>query len=308
MKLKVFLHIYFYFVLCFTSAKAQVQNFNKWSIEANTGFGKPISPYTPQYFSSNNDTYFAFNKFNHFDIGTRYMFSTYFGIRMGVTYVSVANAAGSSSESFENELYKIDFQGVINMGHVLNFDQFTSRLGLLAHFGPQINKLKIKEGDFAGKMDSNGGFIIGITPQFKITDRVVLNTDFSYTVNFRQHLNWDGHDYAAKNNNLNGIMHDLTIGFTYYLGKNTDKDGIPDYLDLEKNTAAGSIVDSKGRKVVGENTVAKNKENVSSTSNLTQKEKDFGSIFEDGNNEVFFDFNQVNPNKDSKRKIVAIIS
>ena len=345
MKSRTFLHVYFYFIIGLISANAQVQNFNKWSIEANTGFGKPITPYTPGYFSSNDDTYFAFNKINHFNIGTRYMFSTYFGIRMGVTYVSIANAAGSSSNLFENEFYKIDFQGVINMGHVLNFDQFTSKLGLLAHFGPQINKLNIKEGDFAGKMDSNGGFIIGITPQFKITDRVVLNADFSYTVNFRQHLNWDGDNYAPKNKNLNGIMHDLTIGFTYYLGKNkqhadwdwndlaliktkkmldyeakiqdlqkdTDKDGIPDYLDLEKNTAAGSIVDSKGRKVVIENIVDKNKESVSNTSvsntsNLTQKEKDFGSIFEDGNNEVFFDFNQVNPNKDSKKKIVAIIA
>jgi OOP family OmpA-OmpF porin len=268
------------------------------------------------------------------------MFSAYFGIRMGLTYVSITNASGSGSEIFENELYKIDFQGVINMGHMLNFNEFTSRLGLLAHLGPQISRLKIKEGDYAGKMDSDGGFIIGITPQFKITNRIVLNADFSYTGNFRQHLNWDGSE-AADNKNLFGIMNDLTLGFTYYLGKNkehadwtwndlaviktqkmldyetkiqdlqkdTDKDGIPDYLDLEKNTSAGSIVDSKGRTVVVDKNSTKNNESiVSDTSNLTQKEKDFRSIFENENNELFFDFKQVNPNKESKKKIIAIIS
>lgn len=337
MRLITLVFIHLYFLLCFNLAKAQEESFNKWSIEANTGFGKPISPYSPNYFSSNDNTYFAFNKINHFDIGARYMYSTYFGIRMGVTYVSITNAAGSNSLDFENELYKIDLQGVINMGHILKFNQFTSRLGLLAHLGPQISKLKIKKN--AGKIDSDGGFMMGITPQFKITDRLVLNADFSYTFNYRQHLNWDG-AYANNNNNLFGIMHDLTIGFTYYLGKNkkhadwywndldliktqkmlnyeakieylqkdTDKDGIPDYLDLEKNTSAGSIVDSKGRKLVIENNIVKNKESISSTSNLTQKDKDFELIFENGNNEVLFDFNQVNPNKDSKKKIVALVS
>ncbi len=335
-----FLFIYLCFFLNLTPAKAQAQSFNKWSIEANTGFGKPISPFAPNYFSSNKNTYFAFNKINHFDIGTRYMFSAYFGIRSGLTYVSITNASGSGSLPFENELYKIDFQGVINVGHMLNFDQFTSRLGLLAHLGPQISRLKIKEGDYAGNMDSDGGFIIGITPQFKITNRLVLNADFSYTGNFRQHLNWDGSE-AADNKNLFGIMNDLTLGFTYYLGKNkehadwswndldliktqkmldyetkiqdlqkdTDKDGIPDYLDLEKNTSVGSIVDSKGRTVVvDKNNTNKNESIVSDTSNLTQKEKDFRSIFENGNNEFFFDFSQVNPNKESKKKIVEIIS
>ena len=340
MKLMPFLFIYLCFFLNLTPAKAQAQSFNKWSIEANAGFGKPISPFRPNYFSSNKNTYFAFNKINHFDVGTRYMFSAYYGIRMGLTYVSITNASGSGSKTFENELYKIDFQGVINMGHMLNFNEFTSRLGLLAHLGPQISRLKIKEGVYAGKMDSDGGFIIGITPQFKITNRIVLNADFSYTGNFRQHLNWDGSE-AADNKNLFGIINDLTLGFTYYLGKNkehadwswndlaviktqkmldyetkiqdlqkdTDKDGIPDYLDLEKNTSAGSIVDSKGRTVVVDKNSTKNNESiVSDTSNLTQKEKDFRSIFENENNELFFDFKQVNPNKESKKKIVAIIS
>ena len=340
MKSKTSLYACFYFVLCFTSAKAQEQYFNKWSIEANIGFGKPISPYSPNYFSSNNDTYFAFNKFNHFNIVSRYMLSPYFGVRAGMTYVTISNSSASSSLPFETELYKMDVQGVINLGHLLNFDQFTSRLGLLAHMGPQISKLIIKEGQNSGKKDTDGGFIIGVTPQFKITDRIVLNADFSFTGNFRQHLNWDG-SYADENKNLFGIMQDLTIGFTYYVGKHkqhadwywnnlsfittqkmmeyeakiqdlqidSDKDGIPNYLDLEKNTPIGSIVDSKGRTIVKENISAKKNETViANNSNLSEKERDFVAIFENGNNEIYFDFNQINPNKESKKKIVAVIS
>ena len=60
MKLMPFLFIYLCFFLNLTPAKAQAQSFNKWSIEANAGFGKPISPFAPNYFSSNKNTYFAF--------------------------------------------------------------------------------------------------------------------------------------------------------------------------------------------------------------------------------------------------------
>jgi len=327
------------FILSTPFIWGQEQDFNKWSVEVNTGFGKPITPFGPKFYSSKNNTYFAFNKLNHFDVGARYMLSPYFGMRLGLTYVSISNASGSNSLPFETQLTEVNFQAVVNMGHVLHFNQFTSRLGLLAHMGPQISKLAIKKSKNPGNSDTDGGFIVGITPQLKLTDRLVLSSDFSFTGNFRQHLNWDGSH--ASNNNLFGIMHDLTIGFTYYIGKqerhadwfwndltmvktakmvdyektiqdlkkDTDKDGIPDYLDLEKNTPAGAVVDSKGRSVVKEKTISKLSEVAANNNpNLTEKEREFAAIFADGNNEVFFDFNQVNPNKDSKKKIIAIIS
>jgi len=320
-------------------AHGQEQDFNKWSIEANIGFGKPISPFAPKYFSSKNNTYFAFTKLNHFDVGARYMLSPYFGVRAGFTHVSISNASGSNSLPFETQLTEVNLQGVVNMGHLLHFDQFTSRLGLLAHMGLQVNKLAIKKSKNPGNSDMDGGFIVGITPQLKLSNRFALQTDFSFTGNFRQHLNWDGSH--ATTNNLFGIMHDLTFGITYYLGKHeqhadwfwndlamvktakmveyettiqdlkkdTDKDGIPDYLDLEKNTVAGAVVDSKGRAVVTTKTIALPAEVLANKNpNLTEKEREFAAIFADGNNEVFFDFNQVNPNKDSKKKIIAIIS
>jgi len=127
------------------TVQGQEQDFNKWSFEANTGFGKPISPFAPKYFSSKNNTYFAFTKLNHFDVGARYMMSPYFGVRAGLTYVSISNASGSNSLPFETQLTELNLQGVVNMGHLLHFDQFTSRLGLLAHMGLQVNKLDIKK-------------------------------------------------------------------------------------------------------------------------------------------------------------------
>ncbi|MFM2212849.1 MAG: hypothetical protein RL427_112 [Bacteroidota bacterium] len=325
------------FILLFfvhlTTVRSQEQDFNKLSVEANFGFGKPITPYAPKYFSSKDNSYFAFNAVNHFDVGVRYMFSSRFGLRFGVESVAIKNASGSSSLPFETQLYRTSVQGVMNLGRVLQFDEFTSRIGLLVHGGLQVSRLKVEEGFNRNKVDTDGGFVIGITPLIKLADHFAFSTDFSFSGNFRQHLNWDG-SYVEDRKNLFGIMHDLTFGITYYIGKNTnhadwywndrsiiktqkmeeyeakikeleedsDKDGIPDHLDLEKNTKFGAVVDSKGR------TITYDKPIVSGTPVLVNsKESEFKAIFENANNEIFFDFNQVNPNKDSKRKILEII-
>ena len=96
--------------------------------------------------------------------------------------------------------------------------------------------------------------------------------------NVRQHFAWDGH-YAASDDNLSGQMTSLTFGFSYALGKNniggdwvtvkeeksiqfeelakrigdvetlmndSDKDGVPDYLDVEPNSIPGVAVNTKG--------------------------------------------------------------
>jgi len=59
---------------------------------------------------------------------------------------------------------------------------------------------------------------MGVTPQFRLSDRYVITADFSSLNNVRQHLNWDG-SVADRTTNLMGTMYTTTLGLTYYFGK-----------------------------------------------------------------------------------------
>lgn len=130
--------------------------------------------------------------------------------------------------------------------------------------------------------ENNIGVIFGIMPTFRITNKFAVTFDFSMLTNYRQHLAWDGHS-SASSNNLSGRMTNASFGINYSFGKETlhgdyaiieneksnekidaldkrigevetlmndsDKDGVPDYLDAENNSMTGVAVDTKGRMV-----------------------------------------------------------
>ncbi len=132
-----------------------------------------------------------------------------------------------------------------------------------------------------GRTEYNGSIIVGVSPQYRISKKVAVLLDISIQNSFRQHFNWDG-SYSDSSNNLNGQMVTTSLGLTYSLGKNdmhgdwaqikdknmqklealdkkiddiqtlmndTDKDGVPDYLDQENNSVAGVAVDTRGRMI-----------------------------------------------------------
>ena len=279
-------------VLALSSAYAQTEeksqdaenkgsDYNKWSIELNVGQNKPNKPFAPGYFSSDPEKYFNFGDVNHFDLGARYMFNPNFGAKLDFGYDMMENQSGTTSLPFETNQYRVGFQGIANLGRIMRFETFTSRFGILAHAGLQVSRLDVKSGINNGLTEDNGGVIIGLTPQFRISNRIVLTGDFTYLSNFRQHLNWDG-SRSATSNNLTGSMLNTSLGLTFYLGKNdvhadwfvldsalkeqldgvekrladvekglvdSDKDGVADMFDAEPNTMAGVATDTKGRTI-----------------------------------------------------------
>ena len=135
--------------------------------------------------------------------------------------------------------------------------------------------------DNVGSTENNLGLMFGITPGVRVTNKLAVTIDFSSMANVRQHFAWDGH-YSKADNNLSGQMLSGTIGLSYSFGKgklhgdwaiiedsrlsevgeldkrvgeletmmqDSDKDGVPDYLDVENNSIAGVAVDTKGRMV-----------------------------------------------------------
>ncbi len=251
--------------------------YNTWSIEVNIGFSKAVRPFTDGYASSGDSKFLNITGINHFDIGVRKMINPKFGLKFDIASDIIENQGSSAdSKNFYSTQNRVALQGIINLARVLNFNTFSKRIGLLAHGGVQFGALTPKPVGSKIRTDRNGGYIIGLTPQVKITDKLVFTTDFSVLVNSRQHLTWNGGENKVSNN-LSGEMNVINFGLTCYLGKNgkhadwtnlpakhdpvlqksiealeklikdVDLDGIPDYIDLQNDTPKGLVVDSRGR-------------------------------------------------------------
>ncbi|MBI1836826.1 MAG: outer membrane beta-barrel protein [Flavobacteriia bacterium] len=248
--------------------------FNKLSIDGGLGFNNAISPFSSGY---SND------KFNLFtlNLGGRYMLNNKFGMKLDLGYNQFHQ--GKNSLNFNSHLLTMSFQGVVNVASLLQFNTFSTRLGFLAHGGFGFSslsgeKLKVLKGG-----DEMIHLVFGITPQYKINEKVAIYGDVSMMANYKQHYNFD-HTSTTPADNRRGSFANLTFGISYKLGsaekhldwvfdaptpkeevnltateervkaieegvKDDDKDGVLNMYDLEPATPEGAIVNTKGQKV-----------------------------------------------------------
>lgn len=263
------------------------ESFNRWTIEGGVGYSKGIRPYEKGYFSGNPGSFLGATNVNNYNLGARYMISPTFGIKGTFMYDLLKNDTDTNSKNFEMEQLSFTLQGVINMNRLLKIEDNLGRFGFLFHAGIDVAQVtsqtpnEVENDQNFGVTEYNGGFIFGITPQFRITNRMSLFMDVSLLKNFRQHFNWDG-SYSDTDNNLSGELVTTGFGLSYSFGQDkmhgdwavimdpkleeieglekriddmeslmndTDKDGVPDYLDQENNSLAGVAVDTRGRMV-----------------------------------------------------------
>lgn len=251
------------------STENNASDYNKWSIELNGGVNKFQRPATSGHFQSTPSPWNA-------DFGVRYMFNNKFGLKLDAGYNSFTG--DDDSMEFDTHLYRTDLQLVANVGRVLGFETWTGRLGLLAHGGFGYAQLKSDNHDFTDKM---GNFMVGLTPQLRLSNRVALTGDFTTLLTVGQDRAFDGAS-ASTGRGFQGILFQGSVGLTVYLGSNekhadwvtldsalqeeidalearvatletgladSDADGVPDMFDAEPNSTAGVAVDSKGRAI-----------------------------------------------------------
>lgn len=319
-------------------------SYNKWSIEVNAGQSKGVKPYSVGYYSSNPNQYFNFSGVNHFDFGVRYMFNTKFGFKVDAGMDKLADQSNSGSLAFQTQQVRVGFQGIINLGRMLDFESFTNRFNLLGHAGLQVAQFTVNAGANKNLSEDNGGIMVGLTPQFRLTNWLVLTGDFTAINNVRQHLAWDGNP-SSSDNNLSGLMFNTSLGLTLYLGKkekhadwysqkdnltavdnearkrienietqmnDTDRDGVVDYLDAENNTPGGVQVDAKGRFIdTNKNGTPDEMEpRIGKETANTQINKIVSAenqLIENGLINVFFDVNSDVPNADSNNNLYIIL-
>jgi OOP family OmpA-OmpF porin len=262
-------------LLLLGNAYAQDAKFNKLAIDANIGINNVMTP-------RNTNGYGELGGMDRLknlslNISGRYNFSNKFGAGLYLGYSSIPNVKDDNSSTF----ITVSTQGVINLSNLLGFESIlNNKLRVLAHAGPGIGLLtnsKTKGRDMMLLVAA------GLTPQFKINDKLTLNLEFQAIATYLQNRRWD---FNSKSPSRDGVMAQATIGVSYYaFGPNkdkvhadwyseesdienkltelknkiaaaeaklvdTDKDGVADYLDVEPNTPEGSIVNTKGQRIV----------------------------------------------------------
>ena len=325
-------------------------NYNRWSIEADFGQAKGSKPYTPGYFGNNPKKFFGGLAINHIGFGARYMFSPKFGLKTNFNFDNLQEQNGSGSLPFHMQHIQWSGEGVVNMIRLFDIQNQAGRFGLLFHFGFQVSRMEPLMGPIAGHHEWNGGVIGGLSPQYRIYKNISVFADFTVNSNVRQHFNWDGMSYSDSQNNLTGSLFRTTLGISVALGKgkihgdwaiikdkndsrldslnnrigeiedlmnDSDKDGVPDYLDVEPNSIAGVAVDTKGRMVDKNNNGVPDElekyvnNSIASNNNTTVNAASENAILQlinEGYIAAYFETNKAQPNSASTSSIGFILN
>lgn len=244
-------------------------SFNRWSVDVSAGANTAYSSFSPGYRAKAVGFYSA-------EIGARYMLNAYFGFDANFGFDAFSNR--SSSKDFKTSMGRINLQGNLNLGNMMNFYQWTNRLGLIAHIGLGYGGTDSTGFSHPFVKESFGQVVVGLTPQIKLTNKLALNLDAQALANTRQGVTID---HGSKTNAAGfGTKYlTFTAGISYYLGgfeqhadwsptksvnqedldllraemekirknmKDDDNDGVPNYLDNEADTPEGNLVDSHG--------------------------------------------------------------
>lgn len=329
-----------------------IPNYNRWTIEAMTGFSDGNYPYGYGFTPGDKKGIFSHFKLNNFDLGLRYMVTPKFGFKANFAY-SQYSESDNSSHPYETNHFNLALQAVVNAARVFDFSP-QSRFGLLLHGGLQAGSLTSKTetkldetlgevpNALYNKTEYHGGFVAGVTPQFRIASKLALFADISTYFNYRQHMNWDG--TQTKSGKLYGVNTNLSLGISYALGsdaihgdwkeiddanklkvnalrneleaievmlQDTDRDGVPDYLDAEPNTIGGVAVDTKGRAIdLNKNGIPDELEGKDGKRGYNTYDKgEFNeALIDQGVINVFFDTDKDTPTAASANSIYYIIN
>lgn len=159
----------------------KASNYDKWSVELNVGANNALYNFSSGYYDRK-----VLNLW-HADIGFRYMFNTKFGLKADAGFDQLKNHP--DSKEFETRQWRFSLQGVLNLGRILSFEDWTKSLSLLFHAGPGY---AILQNDNLPEDDGMINIMAGLTAQYKISNRLALTADLTGMNNFQQGYTWNG--------------------------------------------------------------------------------------------------------------------
>jgi OmpA-OmpF porin, OOP family len=245
------------------------ETYNRFAMDAQFGANHVVNPLADGY---NSPTLGLF----HVGLGGRYMLNPKFGLRLSVNYDQLNGTDGSPS--YRTDYYRTSLEGVINLGNVLGFEQWTRTFGLLLHAGMGYSYMTSDDAPDALDPDHMMNVVGGLTPQFKVGERWNIYLDASLVSNANQDVTYDfSQRYSSRG--LAGNMYSYSVGLQYNFGEHSrfadwvpasdrvselrsrietlergqmddDNDGVVNHIDVEPNTPAGAMVDTKGREII----------------------------------------------------------
>ncbi len=203
-----------------TKTKSEV-TFKRWAVDLSAGVHKPTRPFTRGYVST-PDLWQA-------NLGARYMFTRSFGLGLGVGYNSIQSDDDITNE-FESDYLRVSLEGFVNLGNFVNLDRSTQKFNIMGHGGIGVGFLNT---DIQTETDHHLNFMVGITPQYRITNNLAIFTDLTIIGTTRNHFGWDGgtlpevgfdRDGALtqENRGFEGMLINASVGLTLYLGKGNE--------------------------------------------------------------------------------------
>ncbi len=195
--------LYLFILLLSATAWSQKAH-DQYSLEAAYGMGYSPDP--------------GITGFSHYEVGFRYMVDEYWGIKFD--FGSDRFRTGSDPE-LGSDYKRYSVQGVHNLGRTLHLtDGAVKDVNLLAHAGMGYSSLRSTTTDAVDKI---GNVIIGLTPQYYLSDSFALMADASFILNLIQQNNFEGVRPPGTKKayeEFTGKLFTFSVGITWYFGKN----------------------------------------------------------------------------------------
>ncbi len=272
-------YLFIIFILGVVTFTHGQSDYNKWSIEVGGGFNKPMGPLTPGYFSPTLNI-------GHADLGVRRMINEKFGLSGGIGFGQFNEAKGTkefssnylnasingvinwgrimSFESFAKRLTILSETG-------FGFGRLNQETRIINDFDPDYVY------SFTGKLRA----LYFLSNKISLSGTISTTVNGRQRLTFDgNELNQNGRPFDPEIPFIHatGTWWTGTIGLNFYLGKaeqhadwyiasdkyatkaeleesitgikdmlkDSDGDGVADYLDKEPNTPTGSRVNSQG--------------------------------------------------------------
>ncbi|MBG7612630.1 OmpA family protein [Polaribacter sp. BAL334] len=209
----------------FISNNTTAQDYNKWSIDLGAGIHTIGVPLSPGYNAS---------PLGQGNVGVRYMLNNKFGLRFDIGFSKFNESKGTPA--FDANYYRASMEGVVNIGNVLNFNSWSKRINLLLHAGGGFSSLNTLSPTINGG-DGMVNLLVGLTPQFKISDKISVFADFSSIIHFAQENSIDGGPNPTSRE-TNVSMFNTSIGVNIALGKRKQHADFTTEEISDKNIAA----------------------------------------------------------------------
>lgn len=194
------------------SAYSQIETtkrYNLLSIEGTLGYGIPMSNV-----SVSGDG--SFHSIPSVNLGARYMFNQDWGTRFAFNNNNFReNSIGSSQ-------FRLELEAYYNFGNLFDLTLKSSeRVALFLHAGVGVGITSSNNPTFEyDENERHGAIILGISPRFRLNDKVSLITDFNYNIIQKQHILYSGESIDPFSTSGVSTSHfTMSVGLCFNLGK-----------------------------------------------------------------------------------------